>query len=536
MASMVRSTALLLALSSVGLLAVACSTSASDDAGTDTANATGGTSGKDASFVYVFSPASENPVCTGALIADKAVVIARSCLAEDLQVSLGKRGDDPLFFNKAKVIKSHVPDRLPADIAVLELDSKIASPNNMVTRYPLRAGYTVYARQSASEGFLGLGGASPGTTTRLLGALVNTTDTQASLLPGTGSKLCTQDLGAMVCSSTEKTDLFDLTPRDKCGLAGIVVAAPEGGLLDKNGCSNEAWKVAPLGLYEEFLSQFAPNLFKPYTSGGLLGTGLGAKTFVPDGLWGYDSAGDVASCSIETATLENAKKFEMRSVRAKASFKGMAKHAEAVGQIGIASKDAPNTIWWTPATRGSLTATEAFDDTFTQEIGANADGEYIVTYRVSANGGESWTRCDDTKRPLALVVNGETTAPKVVTPPTTTTTTTTPPPADAGAPPAADAGTTAPPTAKPPVVSPEPPAEPKAKKPATDDPSDDGEGEGEDDGLNQPSNPSNSDKVVSASSPRTSDSGCSTAPGSAGGNLPMIGLLFGLAALIRRRK
>lgn len=500
-----------LTLLTLGLLAAACAPEETDGGASQTANATGGTSQDEASFVYLFGPGSKDePVCTGALIADKAIVVARACATDHLEAWLGKRGDGTFGWNKAKVTNIHVPDKGPADIAVLEIDKKLADVSNLVTRFELRDGYSIFARQSVKESFFGTG---VGATTEIKGALTTATETQAIILPGNGAKLCQHDLGSMVCSSTEKGDVLNLGPRERCGLSGIVVAAPDGAKLDANGCSAEGWKVAPLGLYQEFLAPFAPKLFTPIVDKGLFST----KTFVPEGLWGYDAAGDVASCSIETTKLDPTKKSEMRTVRGKASFKGMAKHAEAVGQIGLARKSEPNTIWWKPMTRGSTAATETFDDTFTQDIGAAVDGEYVVTLRVSANGGETWKRCDDEKTPLALQVGGEPGSPVVVANPADSTPTTSAP---------TGAGTSEPP----PVVSPAPPESKTKTAPSSDSPDDQGESN------TAPTHASTgTDTIAPAAKPKT-DSGCSAAPRSqTSSQAPFGALLLGLGVLMKRR-
>lgn len=537
---MVRSAVALLLLSS-SVVVVAC-TAEGEDASSQTANATGGDQQAEASFLHVFAPGEATPVCAGAILAEKAIVVPRSCVRDNLQVGLASRGDSPLSFNKAKVTKVHVPATGPADIAVLEIDKKLVSSANLVTRAPLRGGYTIFARQSVSDGIFG----NPvGATTQMPGTFLYMTDTQATMAPKAGTKLCKRDLGAMVCSSTEPTGIFGGGPRDRCGLAGIVVAPPEGGTLDANECSGEGWLVAPLGLYAEFLKPFAPKLFSPIVDSSI----FGSSTFVPEeGIWGYDSAGNVKTCELTTPKLDPAKKNVKQVVRGKASFDGMAKHAEAVGQFGIAKKSAPNVITWVPTTRGSLVKTAAFDDTFTTDIGAAADGEYIVTLRISANGGETWTRCDDPTKPLALAVgDGAPGASDAGTAPPP------PPPADAGAA-KSDAGATNPGTADAgaPTKKADAGAAPsgagddddsEAPVPAPTDPPDDSspptttkKPKTSTSGTDNGADPSQTgDRVVPATT-ASADSGCSTVPGGVGGDLPVIGLLFGLAALIRRRR
>jgi hypothetical protein len=507
----------------------ACSAAGTDDADSQAANATGGTTQDEASFLHVFAANEETPVCAGAIIADKAIVVPRSCVRDNLEVGLASRGDNPFSWNKTKVTKIHIPERGPADIAVLEIEKQLASSANLVTRAPLRAGYTIFARQSVKDGIFG----NPvGYTTQMPGALLTATETQATILPQTGAKLCMRDLGAMVCSSTESTGLLGLGPRDRCGLAGIVVAPPDSGTLDLDECSGEGWKIAPLGLYADFLKQFAPKLFNPIVDSHIFGT----STFVPDGLWGYDSAGDVKSCELSTPKLDPAKKNVKQLVRGKASFEGMGGHAEAIAHFGIAKKNSPNVITWIPAQRGSLVKATAFDDKFTADVGAAVDGDYLVTLRISANGGESWKRCDDATKPLSLTV-GDSSAP--TNPPTIAADAGAPPPpsgSDAGAPPppsGSDAGTPKPDSAgdddddtSAPVPAPtDPPAAPT--HPKTPKSSESGE---------NGAAPGGEDRIVPAATTTTPDSGSSTAPGSGSSNLPMIGLLFGLVALARRRR
>jgi hypothetical protein len=527
---------------------VACSTAA-DVADAQSANATGGDAQDQASFLHVFAPTDEQPICAGAIIAEKAIVVPRSCVRDGLEVGLASRGDKPFAFNKAKVTKVHVPENGPADIAVLEIEKKLASSANLVTRYPLTDGYTVFARQSVDDGFLGNG---VGTTTQISASFLYMTDTQATMQTKSGTSLCERDLGAIVCSSTVSTGLLGGGPRDRCGLAGIVVAPPDGAALDANGCTNGTWKVAPLGIYREFLSQFAPKLFAPIIDASL----FGSSTYAPENLWGFDSAGTVKSCSLETTALDAVKKNEKQLVRAKASFTGMAKHADAVAHFGLARKKAPNLITWIPSTRGTLVKTTAFDDSFTADMGAAFDGEYIVSVRISANGGESWTRCDDPAKPLALNV-GENAAPAVDggAPPVDVNDKTDagapivnpPPSADAGAPPVNptnDAGTAGPQgddddnggdtKEAPPTPAgdddddddkskPESPASPtKPTKPTKPG------------GSNNATTPAGSDPVVPATT-TTESSGCSTTPAGPRGMFPAVGLLLGLAALVRRR-
>ena len=489
----------LLALSSLVALSVACAAPASDDSGSQAGAATGGSSEDEAGFVYIFSPTDTQPICTGALIADKAVVVARSCAgsSQNLTIGLATSGDEK--FATAKVTAMHVPTRGPADIAVLEMDHALATASNLVVHAGLHAGYTIYARQSADGGFFAPG---VGWTTKLTGALVSETATQATVLPDATSKakLCQRDLGAMVCASTENTGFLGSGPQDRCALAGIVVGAPDDGKLDANQCSAEGWKVAPLGLYKDFLSTFAPKLFQPITDTHLIGK---ATTDAPAGLWGYQTSGTVAKCSVTTTSLSAAKVNEKQAVRGAASFDAMGERAEAVGELGLASKAAPNAITWIPATRGSIVKTAKFDDTFTADIGAAADGNYIVALRVSANGGETWTRCDDAAKPLALNVG-----------------------AAAPATPDADP-TTDSPAAKvnPPVVA---HAEPPPAPESTD-------GEEDTSSSSESSNPATPDKI--AAPHKAGASGCSAAPGTnTGGMLPIFGLLLGFAALIRRRR
>ena len=272
------------------------------------------------------------------------------------------------------------------------------------------------------------------------------------------------------------------------------------------------------------MKQYAPKALEPERGWTLFG---GDWEYAPEGLWGYETKGSVKSCSITTTTVDAAKANDTKLVRAKASFHQMEERAVPVANFGIAKKGAPKAVRWVPATRSSTVKADSFEETFTGNVGAAEDGEYVVALRVSADGGETWSRCENPNAPLALVVGppGVTTPtiPPPTTPPVTPptnpptnppTTPPTTPPASPGSGP--NDSTDAPPAAP---TTPEP--GPKKAKTSTETPQ---LGTG------------NSVAVLPAVT-TTTDEGCSASPHRASpGALPFVGVLLGLAAILRRRR
>ena len=101
-------------------------------------------------------------------------------------------------------------------------------------------------------------------------------------------------------------------------LSAIVVAPPESASVSfgsdagtplgqsappsqrENRCSSGIWQAAPLGRYAAFIRRFAPQAFQPIKEDH---TFRSDSDFVPDGLWGWKSGGEVRTCRIDTREL-----------------------------------------------------------------------------------------------------------------------------------------------------------------------------------------------------------------------------------------
>jgi hypothetical protein len=344
-------------------------------------------------------------------------------------------------------------------------------------------------------------------------------------------QICDGDIGAPVCSSTGgKIAGFNLY--GTCGLSGLVVsrvatassAAPAAApatpgattpaTTPATSCSGGAWKVSQLGQHAEFLKTFAPKAFQPwFIDKPIL---RDHPYYAPDGLWGYKTKGDVKTCALGAATLSSvAPGAASAKISAKASFSGMDKNAAAFGRFGIAPKSDPTKMRWLPAKQLTGTAGgTAFDADFEGVVSSAAAGDFVVAFRVSANGGETWTSCDTdgiangftADKALALKV-ADPSAPST-TPTTPTTPTTTPestPPATAGDPSYSD-------------------------PPATD---------GEATESNPSGDPSEDvTPVKKAAAPDAQGCSMSSTPlrNLGGSSMPLFGALLGLAALVRRRR
>ncbi|MBN9168249.1 MAG: hypothetical protein BGO98_04285 [Myxococcales bacterium 68-20] len=493
-----------------------------DDEGADEAqqDVTGGTSAIESPVVYLFEGANSlPPKCAGALLGEKVAVTAKACAKPGMVV--GRAANKDGKGTRARIAAVHVPDEADADIAVIELDRGIGGTRALITHAPLRDGYTINGIASAD----GAGFFDPdkGEASSIKGRMTSETEKHSTVFPAQGSQLCASDLGAPVCSSTG-TKIAGFNIRGTCGLTGLVIAA-EGAAADPaNGqadpaaaaaeCSAGAWKVVQLGRYADFLRAFAPDAFKPLVIDKPI---LRNFPYVPEGLWGYESGGTVTECKIETAKLDPIAAGGEAKVTAKVSFKDMEARSAPFGRFGIALKSAPTKMRWLPA-RAAAAATKrgaAFDATFEGIVSALADGEYVVAFRASANGGEAWTQCDidgiangfSVDKTLELEVGA---ADKPAETPDDAK------PEDAEPP--APADTTAPSSSSDSDYS-----DPSTSDDASDDDfrSDDEEGE-----------------VAVAKKKKTSSNGCSASPNgtNASTGLPLLGLALGVAAFVRRRR
>lgn len=500
--------------SAVGL--AACAAPAGDDAEEQTSNVTGGSGSVESAVVYFFAEGGDAaPRCAGALLDDKIAVTAKACAAEGLLA--GRAADKDGRGKRAKVTSVRVPDDADADIALVELDAPLGGTRAVLTHMPLRRGYAVNG-VAAVDGS-GLFAPDEGEASSVKGAMIEETEAHGRIVPDAGSEICSGDLGAPVCSSTgAKIAGYNIS--GTCGLSGIVVgpadSAPQsvatGGADEgpSKGCSGKAWKVARLGRYAEFLKQHAPKAFEPLRIDKPI---LRNIAYVPAGLWGYKTGGQVAACAIETVQLDAvAPGAASAPVTAKVSFAGMEKLAAPYGRFGIAKKSEPTKMRWLPARLLDPVAArgDAFEARFEGVVSAAEAGEYVVAFRASANGGESWTSCDttgiddgfDVGKALSLRVGDAPPPPEGEGPPPTT-------PQDVPPAPAGEEGAGS--------EYSDPPPDQRSE------PGDYSVGE-EDDGI-------------IGSNKSEASGGCSAAPSrTPAGALPLAGVIVGLVALLRRRR
>lgn len=539
MRSATNAFALSLLVALAGSLA-ACAPSEEDMVDESEHDVTGGTSAIESPVVYLFEGTQDTlaPKCAGALLGAKVAVTAKSCAKTGLVI--GRAADKDGRGARAKITAVHVPDGADADIAVVELDREIGGTHAVITHAPLRDGYAINGIASADgKTFFD---PDKGEASSIVGRMTSETEMHSTIFPAKGSQICAGDVGAPVCSSTG-TKIAGFNVLGTCGLSGLVIgpegvapaqnapngpnAAGEGGRERPNqeapaatggeatGCSAGAWKVAQLGRHAEFLRQFAPDAFKPLVIDKPI---LRNFPYAPPGLWGYKTAGTVAECKIETAKLEPIAAGAEAKLTAKVSFKNMQNRAAPFGRFGIAPKSAPTKMRWLPARATTEMAGTAFDTTFEGSVAALADGDYVVAFRASATGGEGWTQCDldglengfNVDKTLPLKVGaGET-------------------PAEEEKPGEAKPQDTPAPTDAPSGGSGDDYSDPPSADSDDSDYSDDSS-----------SDPMGEDEPVGTKKKKkSSSSGCSAAPSgtSAGTGLPMLGLLLGAAAFLRRRR
>lgn len=394
-----------LLLASSGL-AVGCAAPAADDgAEGQTSNVTGGTGSVDSPVVFLFdTPARTSMKCVGAMLSNTIAVTAKACAKKDLVA--GRATDKDGKGKSAKVKAVILPDSADADIALVELDKPLEGTNAVITHMPLRDGYSVNG--AAAVDGKGLLDPDKGEGSTVKGAMFEESATHGSILPTKGSEICGADIGAPVCS-TSSFKIAGFNVAGTCGLSGLVVgpveaaaAAPSAPAASgaasgeqapaASACSGKAWKVAQLGQYAEFLKKHAPKAFEPLRINKPI---LDKIPYAPEGLWGYKTKGDVKACKIETATLAAAKPGESSAkVSAKVSFANMDKKAAAFGRFGIAPKSDPTKMRWLPAKAIGSTSGVAFEAAFEGVVSADKAGDYVVSFRASANGGETWTQCD----------------------------------------------------------------------------------------------------------------------------------------------
>lgn len=504
--SAMRSRRPLLAVSLLGLSIVACTAPSGDDAEEQTANVTGGSSRVTSPTVFLIEEGAAvrdaAPKCMGAMLGDKIAITLKSCAKEGMTLARANRRDT------AKVKKVHVPQEADAEIAIVELDKALEGTHARLTHMPLRAGYAVNA--VASIDGRGLFAPDEGDASQIDGSMLQEDALYGAITPNRGTEICAGDIGAPVCSTTGTT-LFGYTIVGTCGLSGLVTGPMEApatppSAADK-GCSAKPWKVAQLGRYVDFVKRYAPGAFEPLRIDKPV---LRNIKYVPDGLWGYRTGGKVKSCKIDTSALVAIQPgTSTTNITALVSFAEMENRAAPWGRFGIAPKGDPTKTVWYPAKMSSSMRGPTFDAKFEGILTPAKEGEYVVTFRASPNGGESWIECDtdgidngfEIAKGLSLKVGSTETPP--ATPPPVTPQDTPPASSEEGG-----------------GFSDPPPSSPTDSEDGNPPP---GTTEEEDDGT--------------FAKKRSSDSGCSTSgttPASSG--LPLLGVLLGLAALSRRRR
>lgn len=386
-------------VAAVGL--AGCAAEPADDSVADQRqDVTGGSSSIESPVAFLFESAADNvaPKCAGAMIADTFAVTAKSCAKVGL--ILGRAADKDGRGARAKVIKVHTPPGADADIAVVELDRAITGTHALITHMPLRSGYAVNAF-AATDG-KGLFAPDKNEASSVKATMIDETATHGSIVPVTGSEICDGDIGAPVCSSTGgKIAGYNLY--GTCGLSGLIVAraavapsatpAAAGDAAPASTCSGGAWKVTQLGQHAEFLKTFAPKAFQPWFIDKPIVRNY--PYYTPEGLWGYKTKGDVTACTVDATTLADVKVGAASAkMSATVAFAGMDKNAAAWGRFGIASKSAPEKMRWLPAAKMGNAGGEAFATAFEGVVSAAVPGDYVVAFRASANGGETWTTCD----------------------------------------------------------------------------------------------------------------------------------------------
>lgn len=503
---------------------VGCSSAAEEDSEGSSQGVTGGSGSTESALAFVFDDAkAEAPKCSAAMLSDTIAVTAKDC-AKVGQI-VGRASEDDGKGARAKIKAVHVPDTDDAEIAVVELDKALEGLYALVTHMPLRDGYSVNAVSSKDAWF----GPDKNEAASITASIHGETEAHGILVPDTGSEICDGDIGALVCSST--STLFGL--RGTCGLSGIVVgrdeATPAKTASKTAGCSTGGWKVAKLGQYADFLKKYAPKAFQPIA---------GWWDYTPEGLWGYQSSGSVKSCKIDTTTLASSLPNKASTaLKATVTFTKMSKRAAAWGRFGIAPKSDPTNMRWSAAALANKSGGSAdFDAAFQGAVKAANIGEYIVTFRTTGNGGESWVTCDldgidngySADKTLSFSVEetsgGGTTTPTDPGTPSNTDAGT-PSNTDAGSASTPDAGSSGGSTSTPSTGEGEDDGETSYQDSSSSE-DDDADGEGYSEGEEGTVNPK-----------KKGTSGCSMShTGGASSSAPMVGLLLGLAAFARSRR
>jgi MYXO-CTERM domain-containing protein len=365
-----------------------CTTSG-QDAASQRGGITGGKDEADSPLVLLLPSTAGNakPACVGTLLGERVVVTERHCADKRLIVKRASAKSTDV----ARVQNIRYPDEDAEEdesaIALIELDGPLPGKLAKIAPMDMVDGYHVVGAKS-----LGTGGES---ATRVKGKMKLQTATEGLLEPEKGKLFCDSDVGAAVFRKmqTNRHTAWELS--------GVIidrgpVPPPQTGATPPPAgdpsCSANPRRVAPLALHAEFFQEFAPEAMppqepKPDTNGG--GFPL------PDTNASGELPPSLRACNLVTETLAPRKSGERTAViQAKATFTNATKES-IVGQFGVAPKDTPAGMTWAPAILFDPPAGPTFDSQFEGGVDAPAaEGDYIVAFRASADGGRTWTECD----------------------------------------------------------------------------------------------------------------------------------------------
>ena len=503
-----RSSRLALALPvlAVSLALGACAAPSDESTDGTSQDVTGGTEAIESPVVFLFakgSAADASPSCAGAMLSDTMVVTAKACVKDGMII--GRAADSDGHGARANVKAVHPADDATVPVVVVELDRALAGTHAVITHTPLRDGYKVNAFAATD----GKGWFTPGKgeASTVDGNVTEETDFIASITPDKGQEICDGDVGAPVCSSVGGHILSYELPGGTCGMSGLILsrvdptAATTG---TTKGCSSAPYQVAKLGQYHDYRAKYAPGAFQPLVIDKFI---LRDFPYAPDGLWGYKTKGDIVACTLGSTALSALKPgVSTANLNAKVSFANMDTKAAPYGRFGIAPKSDPTNMRWLPAQKMDDASGAKFDTSYQGTVNAAKDGDYIIAFRASANGGETWTECDTDG-----IANGFTPEKALQLTISDATGTTTPP---------AGSSTTTPQNTTPP----------------SDPPSTGGEEATNEDGTPLPttSDPTSDDDQPTTA--KSSSGGCSQTGSPLGSSLPILGAAFALLAMRRRKR
>jgi MYXO-CTERM domain-containing protein len=416
---------LLLSLTVTASLAAACLAPEDDEAEEQGDAVTGGKSEDDTPLVYLTSRAEPFRVtCVGTMLNDRMAVTSAACANRDFLVKRAAKDKKTV----SAIRQVHVPPT-PAggaavEIAVVELETPIKGEKSRIAGMDLSKDYKVVGANT-------FGGALSDASI-VKGTMQGVTATHGLIVPDRGKQICDSDVGAAVFRKAPgKFLFFDTGHWELSGLivgrdgvsftSSLPISATDAGTYDggeydggagtdaavpttdspttpvQQACSGGAWKVAPLAIHATFLKQLAPEAFpepKPSGSGGGFPGFPGFPLPFPGGGGGMGNA-NLRSCTLVTTSLPPTRtSTRSQTIQARASFVNVP-NGQAMGQFGIAPRNNPTAMTWTPAVAIDPTTTQNFDARFEGGVDApSTEGEYLVAFRASGNGGQSWTECD----------------------------------------------------------------------------------------------------------------------------------------------